>query len=118
MVPLGAAFLLCAPWTLALNEHIRIDIISNRLSLRTRNKIDLLCHIFFLLPFVAVMIYQVTPFFLDSLKSGEMSASAGGLPIWPAKGLIWVGFILLGLQWVSELTKRVAVLADVTRQEN
>ena len=27
----GAVFLLCAPWTLLSNEHIRIDIVNNAL---------------------------------------------------------------------------------------
>src|SRR3712207_9201873 len=33
----GAVFMLCAPWTLKANEHIRIDIVSNRLSKRGRD---------------------------------------------------------------------------------
>src|SRR5690349_8643044 len=46
----GAVFMLCAPWTLKVNEHIRIDIISGMLSKRARDWIDLLGHIFFLFP--------------------------------------------------------------------
>ncbi|HEX2136833.1 MAG TPA: TRAP transporter small permease subunit [Microvirga sp.] len=106
----GAVFMLCASWTLRANEHIRIDIVSSRLSQRSRNIIEMIGHLFFLLPFVAVMIYLSLPFFLRSYQSGEVSTNAGGLLIWPAKGLILLGFVLLALQWLSELIKRVAVM--------
>ncbi len=106
----GAVFMLCASWTLKANEHIRIDIFSSRLSKRGRDRIDIFGHLFFLLPFVAVMIYLSLPFFIRSYQSGEVSTNAGGLLIWPAKGLILLGFILLGFQWMSELIKRIAIM--------
>jgi TRAP-type mannitol/chloroaromatic compound transport system permease small subunit len=106
----GAVFMLCAAWTLKENEHIRIDIVSNRLSQRTRNWIDVFGHVFFLLPFLLVMIYVSTPFFFRAYASGEISSNAGGLVIWPAKGLILLGFLVLLLQWASELIKRFAMM--------
>lgn len=109
----GAVFMLCAAWTLKANEHIRIDIVSSRFSPRTRSWIDIFGHLFFLLPFVAVLTWLSIPFFLNSYRSGEISTNAGGLLIWPAKGLILIGFILLGLQWLSELIKRIAIMRGV-----
>src|SRR3954463_6100555 len=46
----GAVFMLCAAWTLKANEHIRIDIVSSRLSKRGRDSIDVFGHLFFLFP--------------------------------------------------------------------
>jgi TRAP-type mannitol/chloroaromatic compound transport system permease small subunit len=106
----GAVFMLCASWTLKANEHIRIDILSSKLSKRGRDLMDLFGHVFFLMPFVAVMVYLSSPFFVRSYQSGEVSTNAGGLLIWPAKGLILLGFILLGFQWLSEVIKRIAIL--------
>ncbi|MBM1170789.1 TRAP transporter small permease subunit [Microvirga arabica] len=106
----GAVFMLCAAWTLKVNEHIRIDILSNKLSKRGRDTIDLIGHLFFLLPFLALMLYLCFPYFLNSYRSGEVSSNAGGLLIWPAKGLILLGFISLAFQWLSELIKRVAIM--------
>jgi TRAP-type mannitol/chloroaromatic compound transport system permease small subunit len=106
----GAVFMLCAAWTLKVNEHIRIDIISNKLSKRGRDTIDLIGHLFFLLPFLALMLYLCFPYFIGSYRSGEVSSNAGGLLIWPAKGLILLGFISLAFQWLSELIKRVAIM--------
>jgi len=39
-----------------------------------------------------------------------VSANAGGLPVWPSKIFIPIGFGLLTLQGVSELIKRIAAL--------
>jgi TRAP-type mannitol/chloroaromatic compound transport system permease small subunit len=114
----GAVFMLCASWTLKANEHIRIDIVSNKLSKRARDRIDIFGHLFFLLPFVAVMIYLSVPFFIRSYQSGEVSTNAGGLLIWPAKGLILLGFILLAFQWLSELIRRIAIMRDELDDEH
>ena len=46
-------FLLCSPWTLLDNEHIRIDIVNNMLPKQVRNSIDIVGHVFFLLPLTA-----------------------------------------------------------------
>jgi TRAP-type mannitol/chloroaromatic compound transport system permease small subunit len=114
----GAVFMLCASWTLKANEHIRIDIISNKLTKRRRDWIDIFGHLFFLLPFVLVMLYLSLPFFMRSYQSGEVSTNAGGLIIWPAKGLILIGFILLFFQWLSELIKRIAIMRGELRDEH
>ena len=57
-------FLLCSPWTLLANEHIRIDIVNNMLPKRLRDSIDVVGHAFFLLPLTIVMIITGIPFFL------------------------------------------------------
>lgn len=114
----GAVFMLCASWTLRANEHIRIDIVSNRLTKRKRDWVDIFGHLFFLLPFVLVMIYLSWPFFWRSYNSGEVSTNAGGLLIWPAKGLILLGFILLAFQWLSEFIKRIAIMRGELQDEH
>ncbi len=103
-------FLLCSPWTLLANEHIRIDIVNQLLPKRLRNTIDLVGHAFFLLPLCVVMILTGVPFFTVSYFQNEQSLNAGGLPQWPSKGLIMVAFILLFVQGLSELIKRIAVM--------
>jgi TRAP-type mannitol/chloroaromatic compound transport system permease small subunit len=109
----GAVFMLAAAYTLQKNEHIRIDVLSSRLSKRARDWIDLVCHVVFLLPFVGMMVWLCVPFLLDSYASQEMSMNAGGLIIWPAKAIILAGFILLLAQALSEIVKRVAVIAGM-----
>ena len=106
----SVVFLLCSPWTLLDNEHIRIDIVNNALPKTARNIIDLVGHVFFLLPLCIVMIITGGPFFMRSVEINEQSGNAGGLPQWPAKSLVIVGFVFLFVQGISELIKRVAVM--------
>ena len=103
-------FLLCSPWTLLSNEHIRIDIVNNFLPKWLRNTIEVVGHSLFLLPLTIIMIVTGIPFFLRSIEINEQSGNAGGLPQWPAKSLIMIGFVLLFVQGVSELIKRVAII--------
>ena len=102
-------FLLCSPWTLLANEHIRIDIVNNLLPKRVRNVIDIVGHALFLLPLCALLIVTGLPFFLRSYNINEQSMNAGGLPQWPAKSLVLLGFSVLFIQGLSELVKRVAI---------
>jgi TRAP-type mannitol/chloroaromatic compound transport system permease small subunit len=105
----SAVFLLCASWTLRDNEHIRIDIVNNMLPRALRNTIDIVGHTFFLLPLTIVIIITGIPFFTGSFAINEQSTNAGGLPQWPAKALIPLGFALLFAQAISELIKRIAI---------
>jgi TRAP-type mannitol/chloroaromatic compound transport system permease small subunit len=109
----SVVFLLCSPWTLLDNEHIRIDIVNNLLPKRVRNLIDAIGHAFFLLPLTVIMIITGVPFFLSSIEVNEQSSNAGGLPQWPTKSLIMIAFAMLLVQGVSELVKRIAVMRDL-----
>lgn len=103
-------FLLCSPWTLLDNEHIRIDIVNNLMPQRLRNTIDVIGHAFFLLPLCAVLVLTGFPFFIKSAMIGEQSWNTGGLPQWPTKSLIFIAFAMLFVQGLSELVKRIAVM--------
>lgn len=109
----GAAVMLCAAYTLLKNGHVRIDLLATRFSKRTRDWIDVLGHLLFLLPLTLIFIHYSYPFAMTSLRLKEGSANAGGLSVWPAKMLILIGFSLLLLQAISELIKRIAILRGV-----
>ena len=106
----GAIFLLAASYTLRRNEHVRIDVIVGRFSKRTQVWIDVFGFIFFLLPATLLILYFAVPFAWESVRNQEVSSNAGGLIVWPAKILIPIGFLLLTLQGISELIKRVGFL--------
>lgn len=106
----GAVFMLGAAYTFLKNEHIRIDIVTSNFSKKTRDWIDVIGHVLFLMPFAWIMIWHGIPFFLRSYEVNEASMNAGGLTVWPAKILVPLGFVLLMIQGVSELIKRVAIL--------
>ena len=109
----GTVFMLAAAYALQRNDHVRIDILANRLSKRTRDWIDLLGHTFFLLPFAGLIVWLCLPWFMRSFVSGEHSSNVGGLIIWPAKLMALLGFSLLFLQAISEIIKRLAVILDM-----
>jgi len=103
-------FLFGAGYTLLRNEHVRIDIISGRLSARAQNWIDVVGIVLFLWPMSFVIMWLSWPLFVDSLARHEVSSNAGGLLIWPARLMMPIGFALLIMQSVSELIKRIAFL--------
>ncbi|HXX11921.1 MAG TPA: TRAP transporter small permease subunit [Burkholderiales bacterium] len=106
----AAVFLLCAGYTLLHNEHVRIDVVSSHLSRRTRAWIDVFGTLLFLLPMSICILWLSWPIFLKAWASGEISSNAGGLIRWPARLLVPLGFLLLTVQGISELIKRIAFL--------
>ncbi len=114
----AAIFMLCSPYTLLKNEHVRIDVISSRFSPRGLAVIDIIGTLFFLLPMVIVVLWLSLPLVADSYKINEMSSNAGGLIRWPVKILLPIGFTLLALQGISELIKRIAFLAGMIDDPN
>jgi TRAP-type mannitol/chloroaromatic compound transport system permease small subunit len=114
----AAVFLLCSPYTLQKNEHVRIDVLSGKLSPRGLAVIDIIGTIFFLLPMVVAVLWLSLPLVAESYKINEHSANAGGLIRWPVKILLPIGFTLLALQGISELIKRIAFLAGMIDDPN
>ncbi|MEO8021473.1 TRAP transporter small permease subunit [Polaromonas sp.] len=106
----AAAFLLAAGYTLLHGEHVKIDVISSKLSKRGQIWIDIIGFAIFLTPVCLTILYYGVPFFLQGYRSGEMSGNAGGLIRWPVYAMIPLGFTLLMAQGWSELIKRVAFL--------
>ena len=106
----AAAFLLAAGYTLLHGEHVKIDVVASKLSRRKQVWIDIIGFAFFLTPMCIVILYYGIPFFLQGFQSGEMSSNAGGLIRWPVYLMMPAGFVLLLLQGLSELVKRIAFL--------
>lgn len=106
----AAAFMLAAGYTLLQGEHVKVDVVSSRLSKRAQIWIDIFGFAFFLTPLCLVVLWYGVPFFLQGYHSNEMSGNAGGLIRWPVYAMIPLGFVLLLLQGWSELIKRLAFL--------
>jgi TRAP-type mannitol/chloroaromatic compound transport system permease small subunit len=106
----GGAFMGAAAYTLQQNEHIRIDIFYASRSRRAQHWIDLIGHIFFLLPFAALMTWLLWPYTLQAYTGGQVSSNAGGLIIWPARAILLAGFAMLTVQALSEIIKKIAVM--------
>ena len=105
--------LLGAPYTLKMNEHVRVDLVYGMVSERTQIWIDIVGGVLFLLPICIILTYFTWPWFVDSWLQNEQSSNAGGLVRWPIKLLLPVGFCLMAIQGVSEIIKRIAALEHV-----
>ncbi|NBW24487.1 MAG: TRAP transporter small permease subunit [Betaproteobacteria bacterium] len=106
----AATFLLASGYTLMRQEHVKIDVISGRFSKRTQVWIDIIGICVFLFPFVIVIIKLAMPLVINAYVTQEVSSNAGGLIRWPVFALLPAGVLLLGIQAVSELIKRIAFL--------
>ena len=106
----AGVFLLASGYTLMRQEHVKIDVISGRVSKRTQIWIEVVGICVFLFPFIVMIIKLAMPLVINAFVTQEMSSNAGGLIRWPVFALLPAGMFLLGLQGVSELIKRVAFL--------
>lgn len=106
----AAVVMLGSAYTMLRQGHVKIDVIVGRFSKRTQLIVECLGIVFFLFPFVYKVNELVWPLVIQAYHSGEMSQNAGGLIRWPVYALVPAGFILLGLQGLSELIKRVGFL--------
>ena len=118
LVMFAGMVMLGASWTLKLNEHVRVDLLYTSVSDKVRIWIDLTGTLFFLMPFCLLMVYLSWPWFLESWTTNELSQNAGGMPRWPAKLFIPLGFALIFAQGMSELIKCVAALTHGHRREH
>ena len=106
----AAVFLLAAGYTMLRQGHVKIDVISGRFSKRTQIWIDIIGLAFFVMPLVYTVIQLSMPLVIRAYQMNEYSSNAGGLIRWPVFAMLPLGFLLLGIQAISELIKRVAFL--------
>src|SRR4030088_2168428 len=102
-----------ASYTFKRNEHVRVEILYLMLSERGQLWLDLIVTLCFLIPSCLLLSYLSWPFFMQAYNVGEISSNAGGLVRWPIKIVVPVGFVLLALQGLSEVIKRIAALQNL-----
>jgi TRAP-type mannitol/chloroaromatic compound transport system permease small subunit len=99
-----------ASYTFKRNEHVRVEIFYLFLSERGQLWLDMIGTLFFLIPACLLLSYLSWPFFHQAYAVSEVSSNAGGLVRWPIKFVVPAGFVMLALQGVSEVIKRIAAL--------
>jgi len=103
-------FLLGTAYTFQCNQHVRVDVVYSRLSVRRQAWIDVLGTALFLLPFTITMIWLTWPSVRNSWHVQETSPDPGGLLRYPLKAMILVCFLALTFQGISLLIQRIAFL--------
>jgi TRAP-type mannitol/chloroaromatic compound transport system permease small subunit len=108
----GSAVMLGASYTFQRNEHVRVDLIYGHVSPRAQLWIDVFGVIVFLLPACVLFAWlSWISLFMPSWTILEQSSNAGGLPRYPIKLIVPLGFAALALQGISELIKRLLALS-------
>lgn len=106
-------FLVGAAWTLKQNAHVRVDILYNRCTKKTRALIDLLGSLLLLLPLVSFIAYISWEYVLDSWDVMEGSREAGGLPgVFLLKSFILVMSALLVVQAVANMFAALSIFKE------
>ena len=108
----SAVFLLGAGYTLYKDKHVRVDVLYSRLSHTGQRRINLIGVVLFAIPFCVLGIWSSIDFVLNSWSIWEQSPDAGGLPRYPVKTLIPLGFAMLLVQCVVWL-KALLVDTDI-----
>ncbi len=107
----SALFLIGLSYTMACDDHVRVDLFYERFGIRTKAWIDLLGIVLFLLPFLAVMLYYAFPFVVKAYTDAERSSSPAGLShYWIIKSTLVIGLGMLVLSALARLHRCVALL--------
>jgi len=102
-------FLLGAGYTLFKDKHVRVDVLYSRFTPSKQRWLNLVGTLIFAIPFCLLGLWSSVDFVANSWSIAEMSPDAGGLPRYPVKTLIPLGFLLLLIQcliWTFGLVKR------------
>ena len=104
-------FLLGLSYTLKSDKHVRVDIFYGNFSQKTKAMVDIASQLFLILPFTLLIIYVSFGYIELSYTQNEISPDPGGLTHrWAIKSMMIVGFVLLGLQSISEIFKNIKLL--------
>lgn len=102
-------FLFTMAYTYGRNLHVRIDIVRHKFSERSRDAVEIIGALVFLMPFAALIVWLGTGFTLHAWSMGEVSDAPGGLPYrWLMKAAVPVAFALLFFQgWVEAVRRNM-----------
>ena len=104
-------FLIGLSYTFEADDHVRVDVLHNRCSLRTQAWIELYGILLLLMPFLILILIYSVPFIVDAFITSERSQAPGGLSYrWIIKAFLFIGFALLSLAAVSRLTRLCSLL--------
>ncbi|NER32817.1 MAG: TRAP transporter small permease subunit [Oscillatoria sp. SIO1A7] len=101
-------FLLGAGYALSKDAHVRVDVFYSNWSKKWKALVNLVGTLFLII-FSILTLWYSWGFVVASWRIWEVSSNANGLPLYPIKTVILVGFALLILQGISEGIKNWAI---------
>ena len=106
----GSHFLLGLAYTLQKDLHIRIDVFTGLMSVRTRALIDTVAYAV-MLPLLAWLAWMLLEYLITGYTRGERSGQSSlNPPVWPFRLVFTVSFALLALQVFVSLMKSLSRL--------
>lgn len=107
----AAGFLVGFSYCLVHDDHVRVDFLHDRFSLKTQIWVELFGSLFLLFPFILFVLYYGTPYVAYSWGLSEVSDAPGGLPArWLIKSFIVIGFFFLLMATLSRFLRITAFL--------
>jgi TRAP-type mannitol/chloroaromatic compound transport system permease small subunit len=109
-------FLLGLAYCLESDDHVRIDVLSEKWGLATVTWIELYGIVLLLIPFLLLVVWYSVPFIAYSFRINEISEAPGGLPFrWAIKSVLLIAFVLLALATASRLSRVLSFLFGAPR---
>jgi len=104
-------FLLGLSYALKHDKHVRVDILFAHYSHDTKAMVQILSMLFLLIPFSLFFLNGAYDMMVQSFVQQEVSSDPGGLKYrFIIKGVLFLAFVLLLLQAISEIIKAYATL--------
>ena len=108
---MGTSFMFGIAYCLQMRRHVRVDFFYDNISIKSRAVVDLFGFCI-LLPMIIWLSAGLWDYFHQAYKVNELSGESAWNPIiWPFKFAFVMGFILLLMQTVVEVTKNILVLS-------
>ena len=101
----GILFILGGGYTLLNKEHVNVDVIYHKLSLKNKTIVEIITSIFIFI-YLGVLIWKGWNFAWRSFEIGERTVSGWAPYIWPIKMLIPIGAVLVLFQALSNIIKQ------------
>ena len=108
----GTLFMLAGAYTLAMNGHVRGDVLYGFFEPRTQAWIDLVLYVLFFLPGIVALTWAGWTFAQESIAIRESTFSATPLPLYPFKFMIPLAGFMLLLQGLVEIVRCIQCIRD------
>jgi TRAP-type mannitol/chloroaromatic compound transport system permease small subunit len=108
---MGASFVLSIAYALANDAHVRVDLLYTPATRWRLPWVDLVGFSFLMLPTSAWITTALWHYFAEAYRTGERSGTSAWNPVlWPFRFILFVGFLVLTLQILAEILKRIQVI--------
>jgi TRAP-type mannitol/chloroaromatic compound transport system permease small subunit len=99
-------YVIAGAWTLLKDQHVKVDLLYDRFSLKTKAYLDILSFVFFSIYMIA-MLWATFIYATDSIDLFEHTGSSWNPPIYPVKAAFFIGVLLIMLQGINGLIRSI-----------